>query len=111
MSATALGLLPKDFAFARQDQIVFRAQEDQVVNDRRLSLQGSQFDGEVLGLAARLKKEAAELQRRFEERFWCEDIGFYAYALDGDKKPVKTSPQMRATSSGAASPARIGPSA
>jgi glycogen debranching enzyme len=41
-------------------------------------------------LAARLKKEAAELQQRFEEHFWCEDIGYYAYALDGDKKPVKT---------------------
>ena len=41
-------------------------------------------------LAGRLRKEAAELQQRFEERFWCEDIGFYAYALDGDKKQVKT---------------------
>src|SRR5262249_26062256 len=41
-------------------------------------------------LAARLRKEAAELRQRFEEHFWCEDIGFYAYALDGDKKPVKT---------------------
>jgi glycogen debranching enzyme len=37
-----------------------------------------------------LKREAAELQQRFEEHFWCEDIGYYAYALDGDKKPVKT---------------------
>jgi glycogen debranching enzyme len=41
-------------------------------------------------LATRLRSEAAELQQRFEEHFWCEDIGFYAYALDGDKKPVKT---------------------
>jgi glycogen debranching enzyme len=41
-------------------------------------------------LAARLRKEAAELQQRFEEQFWCEDLGYYAYALDGDKKPVKT---------------------
>jgi len=40
--------------------------------------------------AARLRKEAADLRERFEERFWCEDIGYYAYALDGDKKPVKT---------------------
>src|SRR5205814_5091584 len=38
-------------------------------------------------LAARLRKEAAELQQRFEEHFWCEEIGTYAYALDGDKKP------------------------
>jgi glycogen debranching enzyme len=41
-------------------------------------------------LATRLRKEAAELQQRFEEQFWCEDLGTYAYALDGDKKPVKT---------------------
>jgi glycogen debranching enzyme len=26
----------------------------------------------------------------FEQLFWCEDTGFYAYALDGDKKQVKT---------------------
>jgi glycogen debranching enzyme len=41
-------------------------------------------------LADRLRQQAAELQRKFEEQFWCEDIGTYAYALDGDKKPVKT---------------------
>ncbi len=40
--------------------------------------------------ADRLRGEAAALQARFEERFWCEDVGFYAYALDGDKQPVKT---------------------
>ncbi|WAK03342.1 amylo-alpha-1,6-glucosidase [Methylobacter sp. YRD-M1] len=40
--------------------------------------------------AAQLRKEAAELQIRFEEQFWCEDLGYYAYALDGDKQPVKT---------------------
>ncbi|MCC2643137.1 MAG: hypothetical protein K0S45_3550 [Nitrospira sp.] len=41
-------------------------------------------------LAKKLRQEAADLQQRFEERFWCEDLGFYAYALDGDKKQVKT---------------------
>src|SRR5262249_30147392 len=41
-------------------------------------------------LAARLRKESSELQQRFEEHFWCEDIGCYAYALDGHKQPVKT---------------------
>ena len=40
--------------------------------------------------AAQLRKEAAELQIRFEEQFWCEDLGYYAYALDGDKRQVKT---------------------
>ncbi|WHZ17082.1 MAG: hypothetical protein OJF52_003934 [Nitrospira sp.] len=41
-------------------------------------------------LAGTLRQEAAELRQRFEERFWCEDLGYYAYALDGDKKQVKT---------------------
>jgi glycogen debranching enzyme len=41
-------------------------------------------------LADRLRREAVELQEKFEEQFWCDDIGYYAYALDGDKKPVKT---------------------
>ncbi len=40
--------------------------------------------------ADQLRREAAALQSRFEEQFWCEDVGFYAYALDGDKRPVKT---------------------
>jgi glycogen debranching enzyme len=41
-------------------------------------------------LAAQLRQEAAALQARFEEQFWCEELGYYAYALDGDKRPVKT---------------------
>jgi glycogen debranching enzyme len=40
--------------------------------------------------AADLRRRAADLQERFEERFWCEDIGFYAFALDPDKQPVRT---------------------
>lgn len=40
--------------------------------------------------AARLRREADALQKQFEERFWCEDVGYYAYALDGDKRAVKT---------------------
>ncbi len=40
--------------------------------------------------AAGLRQKASELQRRFEEQFWCDDLGFYAYALDGDKRQVKT---------------------
>ena len=42
------------------------------------------------GRARELRDRAANLQERFEERFWCEDIGFYAYALDPDKQPVRT---------------------
>jgi glycogen debranching enzyme len=40
--------------------------------------------------ANRLRQKAADLRRRFEQLFWCEETGFYAYALDGDKKQVKT---------------------
>jgi glycogen debranching enzyme len=36
-----------------------------------------------------LKNEAAELQQRFEEAFWCEDLSTYALALDGQKKPCR----------------------
>ncbi|HEX4196534.1 MAG TPA: glycogen debranching N-terminal domain-containing protein [Caulobacteraceae bacterium] len=38
---------------------------------------------------ARMLNEKAELlYRRFNEAFWDEESGFYALALDGDKKPV-----------------------
>lgn len=40
--------------------------------------------------AAKLRRKAAALRQRFEELFWCEETGFYAYALDGDKKQVRT---------------------
>src|SRR5262249_12613354 len=36
------------------------------------------------------------LRRRFHERFFCEEIGTYALALDGDKKPCK----VRASNAG-----------
>lgn len=38
--------------------------------------------------AARLRKKAAELFKRFNDVFWDEKAGFYAFALDGEKKPV-----------------------
>src|SRR5215813_3033080 len=40
--------------------------------------------------ATRLRQKADALRRRFESLFWCEKTGFYAYALDGDKKQVQT---------------------
>jgi glycogen debranching enzyme len=40
-------------------------------------------------LANRLDQEAEELRKRFDEAFWVEDRGgFYALALDGDKRQV-----------------------
>jgi glycogen debranching enzyme len=38
--------------------------------------------------ADRLEKEATELKRRFNEDFWLEDRGYYALALDGERRPV-----------------------
>ncbi|HUG62785.1 MAG TPA: amylo-alpha-1,6-glucosidase [Methylomirabilota bacterium] len=39
--------------------------------------------------AEALLAEAERLRLQFEERFWCEDIGCYAIALDGDKRPCR----------------------
>ena len=52
----------------------------------------------VAKLAARLGRaemaeqqaaRAASLRDQFDEQFWCDDIGTYALALDGDKRPCK----------------------
>jgi len=49
---------------------------------------------------------AAALRSRFELAFWCEELGTYALALDGDKKPcrVKSSNAGHALFAGIASP-------
>jgi len=39
--------------------------------------------------AAQLRKQAEDLRCAFEERFWCEEIGTYAIALDGRKEPCR----------------------
>lgn len=39
--------------------------------------------------ARRLETEARDLAERFEEAFWCEELGTYALALDGAKQPCK----------------------
>jgi glycogen debranching enzyme len=39
-------------------------------------------------LATRLESEAADLRRRFDAAFWMPDAGYYAVALDADKRPV-----------------------
>jgi glycogen debranching enzyme len=36
--------------------------------------------------SAELQKQASQLQEKFEEAFWCEDLGIYALALDGKKR-------------------------
>jgi len=40
--------------------------------------------------ARKLRAKARDLFTRFNEVFWDEELGFYAYALDGDKKKVLT---------------------
>ena len=41
-------------------------------------------------LADRLEREASELRERFNRDFWMEKQGYFALALDGDKRPVET---------------------
>jgi len=43
-----------------------------------------------------LEAEAVELQKHFEEAFWCPDLSTFALALDGQKKPCK----VRASNAG-----------
>lgn len=46
----------------------------------------------ALGRAERaqaLETEAETLRERFEQAFWCEDLGSYALALDGHKRPCQ----------------------
>ena len=40
--------------------------------------------------AAALRNKAATLFQKFNEVFWDDDLGFYAYALDGEKRKVLT---------------------
>ncbi len=39
--------------------------------------------------AQALEAAAETLRRKFEAQFWCEELGTYALALDGDKRPCK----------------------
>jgi len=67
-------------ALAEVQSYVFAAKSSIARCARRLGL----FDR-----ATQLEAAANELQRRFEEAFWCEEIGTYALALDGDKRPCR----------------------
>lgn len=39
--------------------------------------------------AEKLEIDAEKLKKKFEATFWCEDIGIYALALDGKKRPCR----------------------
>src|SRR5262249_42883397 len=55
-----------------------------------------------------LTRRAEALRERFERAFWCEELGTYALALDGDKRPcrVRTSNAGQCLFTGVASPER-----
>ena len=40
-------------------------------------------------LAKQLEAEAGRLAARFEDAFWCDELGTYALALDGNKEPCR----------------------
>ena len=54
---------------------------------RSAAMLASEFGDNDLSL--KLNLEADRLQQRFEEEFWCEEIGMYALALDGKKQQCK----------------------
>jgi glycogen debranching enzyme len=61
--------------------------------------------GEV-DLETKLRGEAQILRKNFEAAFWCQDLGTFALALDGNKNPcrVRTSNAGHALFTGIASP-------
>ncbi|HHI92527.1 MAG TPA: amylo-alpha-1,6-glucosidase [Gammaproteobacteria bacterium] len=46
--------------------------------------------------AEALEKKAASLKKRFNHTFWCDELGTYVLALDGDKRPC----QIRSSNAG-----------
>jgi glycogen debranching enzyme len=61
-----------------------------------------------LGLPERataLEGQADELRQRFDQAFWCDDLGTYALALDGNKRPCR----IRSSNAGHALFAGIAP--
>jgi glycogen debranching enzyme len=82
------------------DSIAFASGTLAVLPRATCELQGYAYDArmrtarlarEVWGdpeWAARLEAQAAELKRRFNEDFWIPERGFFALALDGEKRRV-----------------------
>ena len=60
--------------------------------------------------AAELERQAEALRERFDRLFWVEELGTYALALDGEKRPcrVRSSNAGHCLFSGIASPERAG---
>ena len=60
-------------------------------------------------LASQWRDRASALRENFEAHFWCEEMGLYALALDGNKQPcrVRTSNAGHALFTGIAPPGRV----
>lgn len=63
--------------------------------------------------ARALYRQAEELKKRFNERFWLEDEGFFALALDSDGRPIRsiTSNPGHCIATAIAAEARVRPTA
>ncbi|WP_406696828.1 amylo-alpha-1,6-glucosidase [Singulisphaera sp. Ch08] len=63
---------------------------------------------EMPARAVELERQAEALRERFEAAFWCDDLGTYALALDGNKRPclVRTSNAGQCLFGGIAAPDR-----
>jgi glycogen debranching enzyme len=74
---------------------------------KRAAARGARRLGK-LALADILDAQATKLAERFEAAFWCEDLGTFALALDGQKRPccVRTSNAGQVLFSGIAAPER-----
>jgi glycogen debranching enzyme len=74
---------------------------------KRAAARGARRLGK-LALGGALDAQATKLAERFETAFWCQDIGTYALALDGEKRPccVRTSNAGQVLFSGIAIPER-----
>ena len=74
---------------------------------KRLAARGARRLGNH-ALGDMLDAAATKLAERFEAAFWCEEIGTYAVALDGQKRPcrVRTSNAGQVLFSGIAAPER-----
>ncbi|HEY0329129.1 MAG TPA: amylo-alpha-1,6-glucosidase [Rhodopseudomonas sp.] len=86
-------------ALAEVQAYVFAAKQSIARCARRLGLSNR---------AAELEMSARRLQQRFEDAFWCDEIGMYALALDGEKRQcrVRTSNAGQVLMSGIASSER-----
>jgi glycogen debranching enzyme len=72
---------PGDIALAETQGYVYYAKR------RLAAIYGQLGDVER---AEQMTREARDLKRLFNERFWMADRGYYAMALDGDKRQVRT---------------------